>query len=250
MSDITEQELQVKRIEKGYFNIIIHLVLIIIIIMLITYGYLYSNFGSVSKKELQSDYIKKESISFHALNSFEQNQYVSKNKYLTDLKKYKNIKPQIVKEIIYKDNVILSKPRIIEKIITQDKIIEKIVSQDRVINKSKFNVFRCYGMDAQRYRLSPECNKELDKFLQKNTNSQYFEIIAVFNTKDFTNNSALKKETKELRNLLKIGLGKLRVIETMWKMKQLLDDEKKIIVPVSYSVTSPKYRGTIIRAYK
>ena len=184
------------------------------------------------------------------MNAFEQNQYISKNKYLADIEKYKNIKPEIVKEIIYKDKIILSKPQIIEKIVTKDKIIEKIIPQNRVIDRSKYNVFRCYGMSSQGYRLSTQCNKNLNKFLQKNKDSQYFEVIAVFNSKDFTNKSILSEETKEIKNLLRIGLGKLRVIETMWKIRQQLLNKKSIVVPVSYSVTSNKHRGTVIRAYK
>ncbi len=276
-----------KKTSSNIFNIILSIIILIMFFVAFKYG----NFGSISKKELEANYIKKTELSFNNLSSFEKNNYISMDKYLFEVDKLKNqeekivykekiIKPKekviykekIVKaepKIIYKDKIIESEPQIIEKTIYKDKIIEsepqiieKIIYKDKIIDKSKFNVFRCYGMSPSGYRMSAKCETNLKKFLQENKSAKFFEVIAVMNPKDFRTIMILeqktdllkeldlnKKQVETLKNLSTVGLDKLRVVETIWGVKKALG-KKTIVVPVPYNVYSKKYRGTVLRAYK
>jgi len=277
---------------KGSGNLILNIVLVIVILAMAVFGYLFGNFGSISKNQLENEYIKKSQISFNKITASEKMNYIPKDKYLDEIDKLKKQESKIVEKIVevekivYKDKVVTSKPKIVEKIVERivykDKIIkgkdkivykekiiesnprtiEKTVYKDRQIDKSKFNTFRCYGMNPSGYRLTSKCISNLKKFLDKNKSAKYFEVIAVMNPKDFRTIMILeqkthllsqldlnKKQVKTLKNLSSVGLDKLRVVETMWEVKKILG-KKTIVVPVSYNVNSNKYRGTVLRAYK
>jgi len=173
--------------------------------------------------------------------------------------------PKIVEKIVYKDKIVMAEPKVVykDKIVEGEaKIIEKTVFKDVIIDKSKFNVFRCYGMSPSGYRLSPKCENGLKTFLDKNKDAKSFEVIGIMNPKDFRTIVILKQKLellKELdlsgeqvdvlKHLVAVGLDKLRVNETIWEVKKILGRQANI-APVSYDVNSPHYRGTVVRAYK
>jgi len=177
--------------------------------------------------------------------------------------------PKIIEKIVYKDKEVSAEPKIVEKIIYKDKviqgkekIIEKVIVQDRIIDKSKFNTFRCYGMSPSGFRLTTSCAANLKKFLEKNSDSKYFEVIGVMNPKDFRSIVILKQKLEllkeldlsaeqvdTLKDLVAVGLDKLRVNETIWEVKKILG-RQAAVVPVSYDVHSKNVRGTVLRAYK
>ncbi len=117
-------------------------------------------------------------------------------------------------------------------------------------------------MKPSGYMLTRQCESGLKKFLKKNSDAKYFEVIAVMNPKDFRTIKILeqktdllsqidlnKKQVSQLKELSSVGLDKLRVVETMWQVKKVLG-RQTIVVPVSYNVKSTVYRGTVLRAYK
>ena len=279
-------------IQKKSNNSIVSIILSIVIIGMGIYGVKYGNFDGVSKSELERSYTQTSEISFNSLSSVQKNKYVSKDKYLEDIDKLESMPPKtiekVVEKIVYKDKIVKSEPKeiivekivetkakeiIVEKIVYKDKIvvsnprvieklIEKTVYKDKTIDRSKFDVFRCYGMSPSGYRLTSQCISGLKKFLKKNTDAKYFEVIAVMNPKDFRTIMILeqktdlleqldlnKKQVSKLKDLSSVGLDKLRVVETIWEVKKILG-KQTIVVPVSYNVNSNKYRGTVLRAYK
>jgi len=173
--------------------------------------------------------------------------------------------PKIVEKIVYKEKIVMSEPKVIykDKVLQGDtKIVEKTVFKDVVIDKSKFNVFRCYGMSPSGYRLSHKCEQGLKKFLDKNKDAKSFEVIGIMNPKDFRTIVILKQKLEllkkldlsgeqvdTLKHLVAVGLDKLRVNETIWEVKKILG-RKANIAPVSYDVNSHHYRGTVVRAYR
>ena len=278
MDDTLNQKTQPPTpVEKSTFPII-NVILAVVILGMGIYGFKNGNFDGISKKELEKNYIQKDKITFDLLNRVEKNNYVSKDTYLKEIDKLENKQPKIVEKIIekivYKDKIIESKPKEVkvEKIVYKDKIvesdprvieklIEKTVYKDRTIDKTKFDVFKCYGMSPSGYRMTSKCTSGLKKFLIKNKNAKYFEVIAVMNPKDFRTIMILeqktdlltqldlnKKQVSTLKELSTVGLDKLRVVETMWEVKKALG-RQTIVVPVSYNVSSKKYRGTVLRAY-
>lgn len=274
--NIENQDSQNKKPKSNFLNLFLGFIIIVLAFIMYQFG----NFDGISSDELKNDFIKKSDVSFRNIQN--RDDYILKSTHLSELKKSNNtntkIVEKIVEKIVYKDKIIQSEPKIIEKVVYKDKIIqskpkilevEKIVKlspqtiyKDREINKSKFNVFKCYGMSPSNYRLSEKCTSDLKSFLKENSNSKYFEVIAVMNPADFRTIMILKQKEEllkeidlsveqisQLKNLTSIGLDKLRVVETMWEVKTILG-KNTIVVPVSYNVNSKKNRGTIIRAYK
>lgn len=273
MNEIENKENQIEEIKdnnkKSNYNILT-LILGFAVIMMAFSIYWFGSFDGISEDELKNKFIKKDNISFDNIKQSEKENYISKDKYLSEIQKIKNENVKEVEKIVYKDKIIKTEPKIVEKVVEKivykDKIIEieKIVelTKNRDINKSNFNIFRCYGMAPSGYRLSSNCKSNLKYFLRENSDSEYFEIIAVMNESDFRTLMILKekqellkeidlsvKQISKLEKITNIGLDKLRVIETMWEVKKILGNNT-IVVPVSYNVNSKKNRGTIIRAYK
>jgi len=283
MEDTLNQKTQPVKTQENSSSPMLSIVLVVVILGMAIYGYMNGNFDGISKKELQSNYTKNSDISFSLIASAEKQNYISKDKYLDKIDELKNVPPKtvekvvekIVEKIIYKDKIIEAKPKEVkvEKVIYKDKIIksdpmivekliEKTVYKDKIIDKSKFDVYKCYGMSPSGYRMSSKCTKGLKSFLKKNAEAKYFEVIAVMNPKDFRTLMILEQKTdllsqidlnekqvSKLKELSSVGLDKLRVVETMWEVKKILG-KQTIVVPVSYNVNSEKYRGTVLRAYK
>lgn len=237
-------------------SIIINIILAIIVVTMGAIMFIYGNFGSVNKKDLQNDYIKKENITFDDLSYQEKENYISKAYHTGEIEKLKisqtDKKLNTIEKIVYKDKIIEQEP----------KIIEKVIYKDSKINRSKFNVFRCYGMLPGSYYMTDECKNGLSWFLKENSDAKYFEVIAVIDDKDFKllktleNNMDIikklnisQKDIDLIKYLSSVGLDKLRVIETLWDVKKILGKDA-VIVPVSYSAKSDKNRGTVVRAYK
>jgi (2Fe-2S) ferredoxin len=264
-------------------NPTVSIVLLVVIIGMGIYGYMKGNFNGISKKELRDDYTLNSEITFNSIGIAEQNRYMLKDTYNEEINKLKNKEPKVVEKIIekivYKDKikekVVQTKPKevLIERVIYKNKIVEKdpkvvekivqkTIYKDKTIDKSKFEVFKCYGMSSSRYRITSKCATGLKEFLLKNKDAKYFEVIAVMNPKDFRTIMILeqktdllsqidlnKKQVANLKELSSVGLDKLRVVETIWEVKKVLG-KQTVVVPVSYKVNSKKYRGTVLRAYK
>jgi len=293
MSDFLEQNKPENTAEPKSSSVsLLNILLVVTILGLGVFGYLSGNFDGVSKKDLEENYIKKGSASFDNISFSQKQNYIPKDQYLDEIEKLKHkdpkviekivevekivyrdkiieAKPKIIEKIVYKDKIITTDPKVIEKVIYKDKIvktapqiIENTIYKDRSIDKSKFDVFRCYGMSPSGYRLSNKCISGLKSFLEKNNEAKYFEVIAVMNQKDFRTLMILeekadllnqidlnKKQVAQFKELSTVGLDKLRVVETLWEVKKILGKDT-IVVPVSYNVDSKNFRGTVIRAYK
>ena len=97
--------------------------------------------------------------------------------------------------------------------------------------------------------------KELNKFLDKNKDARFFEVIGVINQTEFSvldklKNEANKKGIERISNLSQIGLSRKRVIEGTWSIKNHLGVDTNIQV-VNYTITSKKNnKGFVVRAYK
>jgi len=260
-------------------NPLVALLLSAVIIGMGVYGYTKGNFEGISKKELKENYTLNSEIRFDSIGIAEQNKYIPRDLYKEVVNKLKNKEPRVIEKIVYKDKI---KEKIIagkttqvkvEKIVYKDKIVkqdprvieklvEKTIYKDRTIDKSKYNFFSCYGMKPSGYALTTKCASGLKKFLKKNSDAAYFEVIAVMNPKDFRTIKILeqktdllsqidlnKRQVSQLKELSSVGLDKLRVVETMWQVKKVLGRDT-IVVPVSYNVKSSIHRGTVLRAYK
>jgi predicted RND superfamily exporter protein len=264
-------------------NPILVLLLVAVIIGMGIYGYTKGNFEGVTKEELNEKYTLNSDISFDSIGIAEQNKYISKDEHKKEINKLKNKEPRVVEKvvekvvykdkikekivqgkstevkvekIVYKDKIIKQNPKVVEK------LVERTIYKDRTIDKSKFNFFSCYGMKPSGYTLDKKCANGLKKFLKKNSDAKYFEVIAVMNPKDFRTIKILeqkidllnqidlnKRQVSKLKELSSVGLDKLRVVETIWQVKKILGRDT-IVVPVSYNVKSSIHRGTVLRAYK
>ena len=256
MNNTLEEDTQNSVEPKSQTSLILNVILAIVILAMGIYGFMYGNIGSISKNDLDNDYIKKTDVSFNILSSSEKSRYISKSTYLDEMDKLKNQEPKIiykdkiveklVEKIVYKDKSVIPKEKIVEKLVEKvvykdkiikadSQIIEKTVYRDKVIDKSKFNTFRCYGMSPSGYRMSAKCDNNLKEFLEENKSAKYFEVIAVMNPKDFRTIMIMeqktellkeidlnKKQVQTLKELSTVGLDKLRVIETIWGVKKIL----------------------------
>lgn len=245
--------------QKSNLSLILNTVFAVIILALALIMFFYGNFGSIPKDTLDKEYIKKSDISFDDLED------ETKAKYIL-LEKAKDIAPKI----IYKDKIIKPEPEIkyIEKVVKTapevvEKEVEKIIYKDNILDKTKFNVFRCYGMNAGSYYLTKECQEKLKIFITNNKNSKYFEVIGITDKLDFKllkkvenseqtleNLHIKEKDIQKLRALSTKGLAKLRVEETIWDVKKLLQNSTIEVSPVSYNIETEDIRGSVIRAYK
>ena len=145
-------------------------------------------------------------------------------------------------------------PEIKEK---QYNVISKEKTFKDYYNSTKYKKLTCYDFKAGTTRPTLACKKELKKFLTINKNAIRLEIIAVIGEDDIKIFEKLNKSIKVNKSInnskLKIfmirGLGRERVLETSWFVKETLGEDM-VLTPTNYYVTSQKNnKGFLIKAY-
>lgn len=154
-------------------------------------------------------------------------------------------------------------PKVITKEIIKEKVVTKIVDLDKqnfktYYNSLKFNTLKCYKFKAGDVFPTKSCKENLKKFLNENKNSIKFEIIPVIAQDDnilisklnLKNNKNLDDSFKnKIEEYIFKGLGRQRVLETTWHVKDILGEDT-ILTPTNYYVKSKKNnKGVIIKAY-
>lgn len=149
-----------------------------------------------------------------------------------------------------------------EDIVIKEKIVTKIVNLDKkdfkkYYNSSKYNTLKCYNFKAGDIFPDAQCKKDLVKFIEANKNAIRFEVIPVIAKDDnriFTkiepNIKGLEQSFQDrVKEYMFRGLGRERVLETSWQIKDILGEDT-VLTPTNYYVKSKKNnKGIIIKAY-
>ena len=79
MEDVSSQEEQQSLEPKSSGNLILNLLLTTVVLGMGVYGYMYGNFGSITKKDLDNNYIKRSDVSFNTIPSSQKHNYIKKD---------------------------------------------------------------------------------------------------------------------------------------------------------------------------
>ena len=134
-------------------------------------------------------------------------------------------------------------------------IISKEKSFKDYYNSTKYKKLTCYDFKAGTTRPTDACKKELKKFLITNKDTIRLEVIAVIGEDDIKlfdklDNIKLNNlKSNKVKDFMLRGLGRERVLETTWFIKETLGDDV-VLTPTNYYVTSKKNnKGFLIKAY-
>lgn len=144
--------------------------------------------------------------------------------------------------------ILEEKPQQIKKIIKEDDTQLSLKKFKELYNSSEYEKTTCYDYKAGSVISTKECKTQIKNFLLKNKNAIRFEIIAVLGEDDFKTFETLKSSEK-VKEFIYRGLGRQRVLEITWNIKEILGEDI-IITPTNYYVKSQKNnRGFLLKAY-
>lgn len=149
-----------------------------------------------------------------------------------------------------------------ENFIIKEKIITKVVNLNKenfrqYYNSSKYETLKCYNFKAGNIFPDSKCKKDLKKFINTNKDAIRFEIVAVIAKDDNIIFNKIKSKLQGLeqsfqdrvKEYMFRGLGRERVLETSWQIKDILGEDT-VLTPTNYYVKSKKNnKGIIIKAY-
>ena len=269
-----------KEIENKESNLLLYLVSIIAILLLALTIYLFTSdtklikeSSSNEKKEISKEIIEETQKTEPEIKSVLNNE-ISKVLIETNedetVQKEEEIKKEKLLSVVKDTNTEqikqVQEPKKIEikeEVKTvQKEVITKIVKLDKnnfkkYYNSAKFNSLKCYNFKAGDVFPNAKCKKDLKVFLEKNKNAIRFEVIPVIAQDDNkifdkikSNISGMEQEFQDrIKEYMFRGLGRERVLETSWQIKDYLG-ENTVLTPTNYYVKSKmNNKGIIVKAY-
>jgi len=190
-------------------------------------------------------------------------------------KEYNSILSNLKQEIANKDTELYERSKDKEKLgkyvreitmlkkmlkSTEKKIakVETTSSSDKTKKLVKVDSIECNDMNSGNFKITSTCKVKVDKFLNKYSTNNFFEIIPIVGTGGFASLNLIKrksklgiadKEIERLTKLANLGLGKDRAKEAGWLIKEKFGDGAKISYTV-YNIEVQNKRGFVIRVYK
>lgn len=219
---------------------------LIVLSLAFAYG-IYFHF--TNKTSIPKSYVKKDQINFSYLSQYEKDKYIPKEQLKVFQAKIRTEdKAQL---LTYQKEIDALKNNL--EILKKSKVKTVFIEQPK---SKRYNAIGCYDETAGTKTINTACKQKIAKFLRKNKKqAQRFEIIAVLdiNDKNFIDNKINQVKSEKtiknnLKNFLKHGLARTRVLEAAWLVKDTLGD-KVLITYVNYIAQTKDKRGITIRAY-
>lgn len=142
----------------------------------------------------------------------------------------------------------------VKKVIINNKVDKHIFDKEN----NHVAILKCYDTQVGSYYLSEDCHKNIKEFVNLHKDASRFEVIGVTDKDDFTiinklmkkDDSLNTKDTELLKDFSDLSLGRYRVIQATWQIKDALG-ENTFVTPVNYTIHSKKdNRGVVVRVYK
>lgn len=232
----TNHNLQIrKRDFTDLFSNKIFLFIVPLFFIIVILFYFYDLEKKTVDKEIEKVKIvkiKKQDLLFTDLKTNIQNKYIKKSIYSNLSEEYNMLKSIHTKES--------------NKILILNKELSTL-KKNKILN-GRYSKLFCSDSKVANKTLSYSCVKRVKSFLNKyNKDTIQYQIIAVLDNNDYKKFSYIK--SKSQKEYLKLGLGRARVLEAAWLVKNILGKTTRITY-VNYVAHSKKGRGIIIRAYK
>lgn len=214
-------------------NIISGILGFISLVLASVLGYLYMSYEFITPKELKKNYIESKNVNFYNLPYDIQNEYILKNNCPEPEVQIKEI---VTEKIVYKPEI---KEVIVEKPMIKE-VIKNSTTKVVDFNTDSFKRFQCTKQRDGFYNASKRCLSNLNKFLDKNKDAKYFEVIGLVST------SEIKK--LGLDELQINGLATKRIEDVVWETKEYLG--KSNIFRANYhSISKANQKGFVLKAH-
>lgn len=142
-----------------------------------------------------------------------------------------------------------------KKSVISSHIREKIrkKSSFSIIPKSKKKekptfVIKCYDMGIATSKLSPQCKKDIRKYLKKYKKLSKIEIVPIVDKNDSEYFDKLSIKSSLKNSLLK-SLANDRVLDVVWYLETKIKDSSIINIATYYAKSKKANKGVIIRGY-
>ena len=216
-------------------------------VIIVVLSLIFGNFDGVSSKTLKSEYIKKSSLSFEDLPSFEKKNYVRATE-LEDAKTQidsitstdnslgsKNMQDKIISlqdtiSILEasNDNINRKNETLISEVSSLRQELKLIKSEKSVtFNNTKYlnkknnsslklkSQTNCYDMEMGSSLISKSCRNQIQKFLKSVPKNSYFEIIPLVDKHEFKILSKLKALGKDADTILGIKDKEIEILSKL-----------------------------------
>lgn len=208
--------------------------MVLSIALIVTLIYIYTSYEFMTKKELRNKYTKTSEITFAKL------PYKIKSLYIRE---YNCPQNEVVNIPSNNDNIISDlKEKYegqIEVLNNQIKELQKnnIEATKGLKLRNKIDTLTCKDMPQNDMKMTKKCLKNIDKFLAKNKDASYFEVISLLN----------KVEDADLKG--KLLLSKIRVNEGIIVLREKLHKTKNVFGANYMLKAKDNSKGIVVRAF-